>query len=83
VTVRLQLKRRNQPVVTELARYVGPPVPKIETQELRQVREGREARISEALRLRDDLKKESERTRELEQALKRLETQVERESKKR
>ncbi|HUQ94715.1 MAG TPA: hypothetical protein VM120_23745 [Bryobacteraceae bacterium] len=83
VTVRLVVKLKNQAALQELARYVGSPVPKIETRELRQVRQGRERLLSEARRLREELQKESYRTRDLERTVQRLESAIQRESRTR
>jgi hypothetical protein len=82
VSVRLVVQRRGQPPYQEVARYVGSPVPRIETKEMLAAREGRAKMLSEAQRLREELLLESKRMRDIEKTVKRLQTQLEREARK-
>lgn len=75
VTVRLVVKRGGQKLIEELARYVGPPVPKVETREMRQLRQNRERLYSEAERLREQLDQQTANTRRLEREVKKLQAQ--------
>lgn len=83
VSVRLVVQRKGQPPYQEVARYVGSPVPRIETKEMLAAREGRSKMLGEAQRLRDQLVLESQRMRDLERTVKRLQGQLEREAHKR
>jgi len=83
VSVRLVVERKGQPAYQEVARYVGSPVPRIETKEMLAAREGKARMISEAQRLREELQAESRRMRDLERTVKRLQVQLEREARKR
>jgi hypothetical protein len=79
VRVRLVLQRDGQPVSQELARYVGPPLPKAGARALSRARDNRQRYLLEAQNLREQLKKEMERTRQLEKAVRNLETQIQKE----
>jgi proteasome lid subunit RPN8/RPN11 len=76
VQVRLVIHRRGHPPVQELARFVGPPIPKAEDKDLAGSKAAKEKFLEESERLRQELRKESLRTRELERAVRRLETQI-------
>jgi hypothetical protein len=83
VSVRFVVNQKDSQPYQELARYVGPPVPSIEAKELRAALDGKETMQQEAQDLRKELQQESKRTRELEQAIRRLQAQLERESRAR
>ncbi|MBL8234598.1 MAG: hypothetical protein JNL98_39230 [Bryobacterales bacterium] len=74
VTVRLTLKQGGAVIGRELARSLGAPPEKLETSELREVRERRAKLESEAMRLREATNQEIRRALELEEDLRRLET---------
>lgn len=73
VKVRLLLRQKGKPVGEELARYVGSPVPKSEAKEMLATRERRERLQVEAQRLKEELSKQAEVTRKLQEKMKRLE----------
>jgi len=83
VTVRMVIQRKGAPPVQELARYVGTPVPKVPSKELREARNSRQKYLAETQALRRRLDEEAERTRNLEKSLERLERQMEREARNR
>ncbi|MBL8210669.1 MAG: hypothetical protein JNK87_08155 [Bryobacterales bacterium] len=80
VTVRMVIQRKGQPPLQELARYVGTPVPKVPSKELREARATRAKYLTETQALRRRLDQESERTRNLEKTLEKLEKQMEKEA---
>jgi hypothetical protein len=83
VSVRFVVQRSGQPTYQEVARYVGSPVPRIETKEMQAARDGRARMLNEAQKLRQELQMESQRMRELERTVRKLQTQIEREARKR
>lgn len=82
VSVRLVVQRKGQPPYQEVARYVGSPVPRVETKEMLMAREGRARMLNEAQKLRQELQLESKRMQDLERTVKRLQGQLEREARK-
>lgn len=80
VTVRMVIQRKGQPPLQELARYVGTPVPKVPSKELREARTTRGRYLAETQALRRRLDQEAERTRNLERTLEKLEKQIEKEA---
>jgi hypothetical protein len=80
VSVKMLIQRKGQPPFQEMARYVGSPVPKVETKDLRDSRDRRSRMMTEAKQLREELQRESKRARDLERSLTRLEAQWARES---
>lgn len=82
VSVRLVVNLPGGDPYQELARYVGPPVPREEAEELRAAVDGADAFIEETQKLRLQLEQESKRTEELARAVRRLEEQIERESRR-
>lgn len=82
VKVRLVLKQKGKPVGEQFARYVGSPVPKSEAKEMQATREKRERLQTEAQRLREELARQAEVTRELQDKMNRLERDLQREAKR-
>ena len=82
VVVRFVVNRSGSEPYQELARYVGPPVTKEEAQELRAALDGADSFLLEAQRLRTELEQESKRNQELARAVRRLEEQIEKESRR-
>lgn len=80
VSVRMVVRRKGMDPFQELARYVGPPIARIQAKELREARDGTEKILTETTRLRDELRQEARRTQELERSLRKLETVLERET---
>ncbi len=76
VLVRLVVHAKGRPPVQELARFVGPPVPKAEEPALPEARAAKEKLVAEAEQLREDLRKETLRARELERTVRRLQAQM-------
>ncbi|MBL8178056.1 MAG: hypothetical protein JNK48_25490 [Bryobacterales bacterium] len=82
VVVRFVVNRSGEETHQEMARYVGPPVTKEEAQELRAALDGADSFLQEAQRLRVELENESKRNQELARAVRRLEEQLEKESRR-
>jgi len=82
VTVRFIVYRKNKPPVEELARFVGPPVPARASKALLEAEKQRDALLQEAGQLREEMREEGKRTRQLEQAVKKLESKMQRQSRR-
>lgn len=82
VLVRFVVNHQGLDTSQEMARYVGPPVTKEEAQQLRAAMDGADAFLQEAQRLRTELENESKRNEELAKAVRKLEEQLERESRR-
>lgn len=81
VTIRFVVYRKDRPPTEELARFVGPPVPR-PADDLLKAHKERDAFLIEAETLRQDLKREEKRTRELERTVHQLKAKLERKSKR-
>ncbi|MCC6392782.1 MAG: hypothetical protein IT167_19450 [Bryobacterales bacterium] len=69
VIVRLEVNRENLPPLREQARYVGPPLAKYESRELRETREHTRKLDAEAAEIRSQIAAETERAKELNQEI--------------
>lgn len=76
VSVRLAVFRNEQQMAQEMATYVGPPIPDVDSRQIRTAEEKRAKHQAETENLRQDLAREAERTRRLETTVKRLETMM-------
>jgi proteasome lid subunit RPN8/RPN11 len=69
VIVRLEVNRDNLPPLREQARYVGPPLPKYESRELRDAREHTRQLDAEAGEARKEIAAEADRAKELKKEI--------------